>query len=324
MTITRKDIAAHLEYGVRSGFLNGRREYTPLRTPFVREVTSAGAFETYADMGAHPWPVQNAGKEGNGGTDSRTGAPQVNQMNAGGPITVLGAEDRSMIVYNVDWEIAIAVEHNAIDDDRTGQLEDWARDAGMNFEKFLDYKAFDALNQGESTTAYGATFDGLSFFNDSHVYPGATYATAQDNKHALDLNLDNFETVVTTAAGYRDSKGVPLGFNYNLLVVAPGNAREAAQITGNPLNSGTANNEINPYSGLVRAVVAPGGWLDSSAWFVLDVSQTQKPLTLQIRKRPELTVWDDETQGSGIRYFKWHMRGAISYGNWALALQGNS
>ena len=49
--ITRKDIAAHLEYGVRSGFLNGRKQYTPLRTPFVREVTSAGAFETYADMG---------------------------------------------------------------------------------------------------------------------------------------------------------------------------------------------------------------------------------------------------------------------------------
>ena len=57
--ITRKDIAAHLEYGVRSGFLNGRKLYTPLRAPFVREVTSAGAFETYADMGDPPWPVQN-------------------------------------------------------------------------------------------------------------------------------------------------------------------------------------------------------------------------------------------------------------------------
>ena len=70
--------------------------------------------------------------------------------------------------------------------------------------------------------------------------------------------------------------------------------------------------------------MAPGGWLDATAWFALDASQTQKPLTLQIRKRPELTIWDDETQGSGIRYFKWHMRGAISYGNWSLALQGNS
>lgn len=322
--ITRKDIAAHLEYGVRSGFLNGRKQYTPLRTPFVREVASAGAFETYADMGDPPWPVQNAGKEGAGGTDSRTGAVQVNQMNAGGPITIIGAEDRSMIIYNVDWEIAIAVEHNAIDDDRTGQLDAWARDAGTNFEKFLDFKAFDALNQGEATTAYGAAFDGLSFFNDSHVYPGAEYATGQDNRFLNSLTLDNFETAVTAAAGYRDSRGQPLGYNYNLLVVSPSNARAAAQIAMNPNNSGTANNEINPYSGQVRTIVAPGGWVDTTAWFVLDTSQTQKPLTLQIRKRPELTIWDDETQGSGIRYFKWHMRGALSYGPWSLAIQGNS
>lgn len=322
--ITRKDVAAHLEYGVRSGFLNGRKLYTPLRTAFVREVTSAGAFETYADMGDPPWPVQNAGKEGFGGTDPRTGATQVNKMNAGGPITIVGAEDRSMIIYNVDWEIAIAIEHNAIDDDRTGQLDAWARDAGTNFEKFLDFKAFDALNQGEATTAYGAAFDGLSFFNDAHIYPGAEYATAQDNRFLTTLTLDNFETAITTAAGYRDSRGQPLGYNYNLLVVPPSLAREAAQIAVNPNNSGTANNEINPYSGQVRTVVAPGGWLDATAWFALDVSQTQKPLTLQIRKRPELTIWDDETQGSGIRYFKWHMRGAMSYGPWSLALQGNS
>jgi phage major head subunit gpT-like protein len=322
--ITRKDIAAHLEYGVRRNFLNGRQAYTPLRTPFVREVTSAGAFETYADMGDPPWPVQNAGKEGAGGTDPRTGAPQVNKMNAGGPITILGAESRGLIVYNVDWEIAIAVEHNAIDDDRTGTLDAWARDAGTNFEKYLDFKAFDALNQGEATTAYGAGFDGLSFFNDAHIYPGAEYATAQDNRHALALTLDNFETVITTAAGYRDSRGQPLGNNYNLLVVPPSLAREAAQIAVNPNNSATANNEINPYSGQVRFVVAPGGWLDATSWFVMDVSQTQKPLILQIRKRPELTVWDDETQGSGVRYFKWHMRGALAYGNWTLAAQGNT
>ena len=61
-----------------------RQQYTPLRTPFVREVTSAGAFETYADMGDLPWPVQNAGKEGGGGTDARAGGRRASKRHGGG------------------------------------------------------------------------------------------------------------------------------------------------------------------------------------------------------------------------------------------------
>ena len=60
--ITRADIAAHLERGVRTGFLTGRQAYTPLRSAFVGNTTSDGAFESYTDMGNVPWPVQNAGK----------------------------------------------------------------------------------------------------------------------------------------------------------------------------------------------------------------------------------------------------------------------
>jgi len=323
--ITRTDIAAHLEQQVRTGFFLGLRAYSPLRTPFVQVRPSDGAFETYVDMGTAPWPVGNAGKPGAGGTDARTGLPIVNKTSAGGAVQVMGGQEKGLLVYNVDWEVTVGVTHNAIDDDRAGDLETWARGAGVNFEKHKDFLAFDALNDGAATASYGACYDTLSFFNDAHIDPGAEYVTGQDNNYALALSLDNFETVKVAAAKFLNDRGQPVGLNHNLLIVPPDLERIASQIATNREAYDTANREINPYAGSVSFLVAPGGWLDSSAWFLLDSSQAQKPLGFQERKPPELKIWDDESQGDGgHRYFKWHARYSVFYGDWRLAAMGNT
>jgi len=323
--ITRKDIAAHLEKNIRTGFLLGSKDYSPLRSSFCGEKSSDGAFEQYADMGATPWPVQNAGKAGAGGTDSRTGGPQVNALDEGGSVQIVGGEERALVVYNLDWEIGIGVTHNAINDDRAGDLEAWARGASANFEKHKDYEAFRALNSGEATTSFGAGYDGQAFFSASHVDPGAVYTTAQDNQYALTLDLDNFETVRVASGKYLDSRGKYIGFNHNLLIVPPDLERIAAQVASNEWAYDTGNREINPYAGSVRLVVAPGGWLDTTAWYVVDTSQVQKPLYLQMRQSPQLSIIDDDLQGSGgIRYYKWHARYAMFYGDWRLCTQGNT
>lgn len=321
--ISRKDIAAHLERQVRTGFLKGIKGYTPLRSAFCGETPSDGAFETYADMGDVPWPVQNAGKVGAGGTDSRTGAVAVGQANEGGQITIVGGEERAVLVYNVDWEIAIGIYHNAIDDDKAGDLEAWARGAALNFEKHKDYMAFSLLNAGDGST-YGLCYDGLSFYNDSHKDPGAEYQTTQDNKYAVTLSLDNFETVKVAASKFLNSRGQPVGFNHNLLIVPPDLERTGAQVSSNPEAYDTSNREKNPYSGSVRLLVAPGGWLDTTAWMVIDTSMPQKPVYIQTRKNADLVIWDDETQGGGIRYFKWHARYNGFYGDWRLAIMGQT
>lgn len=323
--ITRPDIAAHIEAGIRTGFFLGKNSYKPLRAPFVQEVPSTGAFETYADMGSAPWPVQNAGVAGAGGVDSRTGLPITNRMSAGGSVTVLGGIEKGLIVYNLDWEVTIAITHNAINDDKSGDVETWARTAGSNFEKHKDYLAFDALNQGEAATAYGNAYDRLSFFNDAHIDPGAEYATGQDNKLALTLSLDNFETAKVAASKFLDDRGKPFGLNHTLLIVPPELERLAAQIATNKEAYDTANREINPYAGVVNYITAPGAWLDSTAWFLVDTSFPQKPLKLQMRQDAALQIWDDLKQGDGgHRYYKWHARYAMSYGDWRLAIQGNT
>jgi len=323
--ITRKDIAAHLEKSIRTGYLLGAKDYTPRRSAFCRDVPSDGAFEEYTDMGSTPWPVQNAGKIGAGGTDGRTGAPVNGQMNAGQQVTIIGGEERALVVYNVDWEIVIGVTHNAIDDDKAGDLEAWAKSAGMNFEKFKDWKAFQALNTGAATTSLGPCYDGLPLFSALHVDPNALYQVAQSNTNALALSYTNYNTVRIAGSGFLDGRGQPVGLNHNLLIYSPNLRDTAAQIIKNPMQAGSANLNINAYAGETVGLEAPGGWLDATAWFLVDSSMPVKPINLQIRKQAELVIWDDEAAGDGgVRYFKFHARGNIFPGDWRLVIQGNT
>lgn len=323
MAITRGSILAHLERGVRREFLKGMRSYQPMRSAFTREPTSDGAFEDYSDLGHAPWPNRNAGELGDAGTHGETGARKSGFMDSGGAIRVVGVGERAMRVYNVDWDIAIGLQHNAINDDRTGELMEWANGAGVNFEKHKDYLAFSALNSGDAST-YGLAYDGQNFYSNTHSDPGAEYTTNQDNLYDLALSLDNFETVKVAASKFLDDRGQPMGFNHNLLIVPPDLERTAAQIADNMEAYDTANREINPYSGSVSTMVVPGGWFDSTAWVLVDTSQTQKPIALQMRQQPQLVQWDDETQGNGIRYMKWVARYNVFYGDWRLSIMGDS
>jgi phage major head subunit gpT-like protein len=323
--ITRKDIAAHLENNVRVGFLMGQKEYQPMRSAFTREAPSDGAFEVYADMQSSPWPTLNSGKGGVGGTDTRTGVPIAGQINAGRNVTIWGGGDLGLIVRNLDYEIAVGVSHNAINDDRAGDLETWARQAARTYQKHMDYLCFDALNNGEAATKYGYGYDGNEFFDNSHIDPQAVYQTAQDNLYALALSLDNFQTVKVAAAKFLDGNGQPAGLNHNLLIVPPDLEYTAAQIALNREAYDTGNRELNPYAGTVRMLVAPGGWLDTTAWFLADPNDLVKPLILQVRQAPQLVVVDNEFEGDGgVRYFIWRARYNVAYGSWMHCVQGNS
>lgn len=321
--IVRTDILAHLEHSARVGFLAGMKEYQPLRKAFANEAPSDGAFEVYADLGAVPWPSQVGGQAAGTGTDSRTGHPQVSGLHEGGPITILGGHERGLVVYNQDWDIAIGIWHNAINDTRVGSLEQWARNAGMRFEQHKDYLCFAALNAGDGTT-YGNCYDGLTFFDANHVDPGAEYQTVQDNEYALTLSLDNFETVRVAAGQFLDGRGQPCGYDHSLLIHSINLERIAAQIIENKEAYDTANREMNPYAGKITGLQPPGGWVDSTFWALVDPKMPNKPVYLQMREAPKLVYWDDHTQGAGVRYYKWLARYTPFYGDWRLAIMGNT
>ena len=323
--ITRSDIKAHLEATVMSNFLVGQKQsHTPLRSAFCQEYPSKKAFEIMVSMGALPWPIQNGGLLGSGGTDARTGAQKTGGLQEGGPITIFGGEEQGMLVYPVDWEIPISISQNAIDDDQTGHLIEWAQSAAGRFEQHKDKLAFQALNSGDGTT-YGKCYDTQNFYSNSHTDPGAEYQTNQDNLNGLTLSLDNFKTVKIAASKFLDSRGQSVGLNHNLLIVPSDLEYEAAQITTNREAYDTANREMNPYAGNVKALVAPGAWLDTTSWFLVDPNQRAKPLGLILRLAPHAIVWQDPSgPGGGTWNIKIHARYNVFYQDWRLAVMGNT
>jgi hypothetical protein len=323
--ITRGTIPAHLEQNVRVNFLKTQKSYAPLRKPFVGETQSSGAYELYGDMGAVPWPILNGGQMGSGGTDERTGAPAAGTISAGENVKIVGGEERAVMVRNVSWDIGIGITQYAIDDGRTAELEDWARGAGSRFEQHKDYLAFNALNTGAATTFLPACYDGQALFSAAHADPGAEYTTAQSNALATALSYTNFKAARVAGSKYRDSRGVPAGLTHNLLIYPSDLIDEAAQIISNPEKAGTGNRDKNPFAGKTRGIEAPGGWLDTTAWFLVDDSTPQKPLYIQNRMAPTLYMdYDPKAADGGVWYFIWRARYTIFPGDWRLVIQGDA
>jgi len=294
--ITRSDIANRLTYGIRAGFLMGQEEYLPAYTEVARETESDGKDETYSDLLAVPMP--------------RTFVDEV---------TPRGFGEVALTITNQKFELTIKIDHDAINDDRVGDVETTAREAGQRFPQHLDKLVFQALNGGDTTT-FGKCYDGGAFFSNAHVESKGSYQTAQSNLAALALSNTNFNTVWVNANGLLDSEGEVVPYNYNLLVVPPALNDAAVQIAENAEKAGTPNRDKNPYSGKIRYIV--NKYLDTTAWILIAGGEVRKPIILQMRQRPTFTTWDNELIDA--RYYKWEARYNVGYSNWRLAYMGNS
>lgn len=295
------NVPQHLVVAARTGFLETVSKADPAYAPIATVINMGAKSVDLVDLGAAPMPTRNMGRA------------QMRDF-----------IERKLTVTPLDWDITVGISYNAVKDDQTGSLERKVRSAGSNFQRHIAQKAFQALNDGDATTNFGACYDGLSFFNDSHVDKGAEYSTVQDNKYALALSLDNFETVRVAARQFRDDQGEFINYNYDLLIVPPAYERVGRNIVGNPQAYDTANREINPYSGVTNLLVHPN--LDSTAWVLVASGEQSKPIIIAIREQPNLqSAWfDPETADGGTYYFKFYARYNHFYGDWRTAIMGNS
>ena len=238
--------------------------------------------------------------------------------------TVQDFIEKTITVTPKEWNITVWLSENAARDDQTGSLESKVRAAGANFQKHINKRVFEVLNAGDGQT-YGACYDGQDFFDSDHVDLGASYTTAQDNEGAVNLSLDNFNTMWTAAQLFRDDQGEFTEYNYDLLVCHPSNFVTARNITGNLEAMDTANREENPFSGLLRPPIT-SPYLDTTAWYLIASGESHKPLIVAMKEQPGLQhSWFDPQQPDGGRhYFKFYARYEVFYGDWRLAKQGQT
>jgi phage major head subunit gpT-like protein len=294
------NVPQHLLVAARTGFLTTAVPAVPAYAPIAQEFPMDAKSIDLVDLGGAPMPLRNRGRN------------QVQDY-----------IEKKMKLEPLDWDITVFISHNAVQDDQTGELDRKVRSAGDNFQRHISQQAFQALNDGDATTNFGAAYDGKAMFANDHVDKGAAYTTNQDNLDASSLSLANFTPIYVKAQKTRDDQGTFTQFNYDLLVVPPDLAMVASQITKVPGGSDDTT-KANPYAGVLRYVVAPQ--LDSTAWILVASSESIKPIIIAMREQPNLqSAWFDPISPDGGRYyFKFYARYNHFFGDWRTAYMGNT
>jgi phage major head subunit gpT-like protein len=296
MTISG-NVPNHLVIGARTGFLAAMEGAQAPWQQVAGTLDMGSQSLTIADIGGAPMPLEDV-----------DGAIKQELV------------ERALTVKARNWQITIPVSYNAIQDNQTSEsFERKIRSAAENFNRHMNKLVFLALDDGAGST-YGLSYDGLSFFNDSHLNNGSTY----DNNFALSLSLANFKTNLALARAFTDESGEAVDYMYDTLIVPPALEYEGAQITGNFEDYSTANRAVNPWSGRFKLIVTPH--LDSTAWVVAATSHSIKPLYIAMRERPALQeAWFNPKGPDGGTYnFKFYSRYNVVYGDPRLAFLGNT
>lgn len=295
----RGNLPGHLEVAARTGVLTAQpRQVMPWRS-VAMDVDLTAKTTTLVDLGGIPYPTEN-------------------------PAVVRDMIEKSLEVEPEDWYLTVSISQNAIDDDQTGTVQGKFMSVIDGFERHINERVFTVLNAGDGQT-YGACYDTQDFFDSDHADPGGEYQTSQDNEYALALSPDNFETVWVAAQQTLDDQGKYTNYIYDLIVCHPTNYKKAWDISTNAMSYDTANNETNPFSGLLKIPVTSPN-LDSTAWYLIASSESVKPLFVAMRKRPTLIdmKFDGQQPDGGKHYFTYHGRYVVGYGDWRLAYQGNT
>lgn len=296
---TSGNVPQHLVVGARTGFLTAVKTAAMPWQRIATTINMGAKSMDLVDLGAAPMPVEDLSP------------------------TVQDFIEKSLTVKPRDWNLIVWLSKNAMDDDQTNTLSSKVRAAGANFQRHLNNRVFSVLDAGDSQT-YGACYDGQDFFDSDHVDKGAAYTTNQDNEGALALSLDNFETTLIAAQGFKDDQGEETNYNYDLIVTSPTLRRIANQIASNPLAYDTANRETNPYAGQLDVIISPK--ISATGWFLIASNEATKPLAVVMREQPNLQeAWFDPLARDGGRYyFKFFARYDVVYLDWRLAYMGNS
>lgn len=128
---------------------------------------------------------------------------------------------------------------------------------------------FTAGGGGDATFTSG---DALALFSTAHTRTdgGAT----QSNTTTADLAEDSLETALVTMRATLDNKGQLIAVRPTTLLVPPSLEKEAKILLKSTQRTGTANNDINPYEGVLKLIVwdylgNTGAGGSDTAWFVI-------------------------------------------------------
>jgi len=237
-----------------------------------------------------------------------------------------GLRTESYSVENLKYEATIEVDQDEIADDQTGQIRIRVGELAQRAATHKDYLIAQLLING-AASGYNS-YDGVTFFNNSHVSGGSG---AQDNDLAFDASdaggptTDEFKGALKQAIGrllsFKDDRGEPLGLGTGGLVcVVPPTMLYAALEAVNATVIGQTSNVLQ---GAARVVALP--WLTTATtWYLLKTDGVIRPFIFQDREPVEfgaLTETSEEAFKREKLLFGVRARYRMAYGYWQFAIR---
>ena len=175
-------------------------------------------------------------------------------------------------------------------------------------------------NRGYRITTYA---DGKNIFSTAHPRVDGGSAQSNASSTGIPLTETNFETGRIALAEQLQDDGTPIANMGNVYVVVPLALEKTGQIvTGSMLRSGTANNDINVYTGGGYTVMS-SVWLGSvnggsnTAWFLVAPSVAGLQLIRRTGPMMDQSV-DKNTKSTLFDVHSWFSAGSKRWhGTWA-------
>jgi hypothetical protein len=223
-------------------------------------------------------------------------------------------------------------------DDRDNDLSDKFDEAsdllvGMKME--FDRSAFSVLNYGftaQASLPADVTFyaDGKPLFSVAHPRKDGGAAQSNASGTGIILSETNLEVGRTALRRQVDDRGMPMNVGSGrLILLVPDSLEKAAQIIGKSVRrSGTANNDLNIYDGVVTVISTK--WINSqnggsdTAWYLID--SMKSPLIFFSRRGIRTSVYIDNKNKNTIYDIsaRWMVGNKNWRGTWASKGDGQA
>lgn len=258
-----------IEKGLRAGFARAMAEFQAARmiNPGIMRgamrVPSNGAYEKLGWVGAMPavsqWLGERNAKE---------------------------FESYDYTVKNLDWQAAVPINENDINDDQTGALQMIPQMLARRIMSHPEKLMFDLLTGGTSGLAY----DGVAFFSNAsgartidNLLAGTGVSLAQ-----LEADLD---AALVAMAKFTDDQGEILNIRGDLVVCPVALERKFRRLVqSNTDATASVEGVYNPYRGIDVIGDPRLDAADANDWYLLATSEIVKPLIYQIREEADASM----------------------------------
>lgn len=294
-TVVSADTPYLLTAGLKKVFKSEyQREIDDEWKKICMEMPSTGASETYAWLGATP-----AMREW---LDERKPS---------------GLQEQGFSVTNKSFESTIAVDRDAIEDDRYAEIAQKVKEMAETARAYYGERCFTKLAEGDTST-YGLCYDGNEFFDTAHK-EGKDYRTNQSNLGTGALTADNLSAAKTAMRKFRDDRGNILNIIPDTMIVPPDLEDTATKLLKSATSDASGN--VNVHKGQYNLIVTPY-ITDEDSWILACCNRTSKPMIFQNRKATSFESLEGDSE-QGFMRKKYHYgvdnRFEFAYGNWRYA-----